>query len=93
MFELTVAAEVHVLLVEADGDKKHLLLSAALAHSQDLLLALELLAARPAAEHGDTTLRTHTAIRAAQLEGGSAGGDGGGKRGTSPGGRAAAAWC
>lgn len=60
---LTVTAEVHILLVEAEGNEKHFLLFAALADSQDFLLGLELLAARPAAKHGDATLRTQTAIR------------------------------
>lgn len=82
---------MHVLLVEADGDKKHFLLFAALADSQDLLLAFELLAARLAAEHGDTTLWTHTAVRAGQpseLRGGVVE-----DHSASPGGRAAVAWC
>lgn len=62
-FELTVTAEMHILLVEADGVKNHFLLFAALAEGHDFLLGFELLAARPAAKHSDTTLWRHTAIR------------------------------
>lgn len=60
---LTLAAEVHILLVVGDSDKKHFLLLAALTYSRDVLLGFELLTARPATKHRDTTLRAHAAIK------------------------------